>query len=318
MLLRFFNLLLLISILLSGGCDKPVNKQEFLRVGMNTWPGYEPLMLAREKGFFDNNINISRVDSATDVIMALRSDLIDVACVTLDEALLFQAASTEPVKIITIMDFSTGGDVVIANKAIVSMGALKGKRIGVESNALGAFMLSRAVELTPGLHINELQIININYEYHEKEFNSGNIDAIVTFEPIKTKLLQNINNHILFDSTQIPGEIIDVMIVKEKHIAPKREALQALVNGWYQSLDYIAKEPEQSMHLMAFYEGISLEEFKRAYLGIKIPVLAETLDYYENKLNHTIVATEKVLLENRLVHDKVVPEALYSQQFLEQ
>ncbi|MCU7799406.1 MAG: ABC transporter substrate-binding protein [gamma proteobacterium symbiont of Lucinoma myriamae] len=321
LLLRFFNfifLIIIISMPLLSGCDTQNNEHKVLRIGMNTWPGYEPLMLAKEKGFISKNIKISRVDSATDVIKALRSDLIDVACVTLDEAMMFQATSNEPIKIITIMTFSTGGDALIANKSISSMALLKGKRIGVESSALEAFMLSRAVDLTSGLHINELKIIITGYEHHEKEFQEGNIDAVVTFEPIKTKLLQNRNNHILFDSTQIPGEIIDVMIVKEKNILSKHDALQALINGWYKSIEYINKEPEQSMQMMASYEEISFNEFKTAYHGIKIPTRMETTEFYTNKLSHTITTTEKILLDKKLVHQKIIPEVLYSHQFLEQ
>jgi len=317
---RYFNPVVLIKIvcitvLMLNGCNIGDENHKSLRIGMNTWPGYEPFVLAKEKGYLAKNVYISRVDSATDVIKALHSDIIDVACVTLDEAMIYQDKSTDHIKIITIMDFSVGGDAVVAKKEIASMVELKGKRIGVESSALGAFMISRAVELTPDLQMNDLKIVNLGYEHHEKEFLEGRVDAIVTFEPVKTKLLQG-NAHVLFDSTQIPAEIIDVMVVKEKSIVSKSLALQAMVDAWYRSVEYIAKQPESTKKMMAAYEGLSYGEFKVAYRGIKVPSIEENKAFFNRNLSATIIKMEKNLLQKKLIRQKVVPSELYTNQFL--
>ena len=136
--IRSFNNLFLVLLMTIGlstftGCSLQEEKTKSLRIGMNTWPGYEPFVLAKNLGYLADNVNISRVDSATDVIKAFRSDLVDIACITLDEAIILQTKSKERIKIIAIMDISKGGDVVISRKDIGSMSELKGSRIGVES-----------------------------------------------------------------------------------------------------------------------------------------------------------------------------------------
>ncbi len=299
-----------------SGCTLQEEKTKSLRIGMNTWPGYEPFVLAKNLGYLADNVHISRVDSATDVIKAFRSDLIDIACITLDEAIILKNKSKDSMKIIAIMDISDGGDAVIGRKDIGSMSELKGSRIGVESSALGSFMLSRAVDMTPGLELKDLKIVNLGYEHHIKEFNKGNIDAVVTFEPVKTKLLKGYA-HVLFDSSQIPGEIVDVMVVKDKTIAKKKSALNNAIKGWFKSVEYISREPDKSMQAMAEYEEVSLEEFKIAYVGIDVPSLQENKRFMSEQLQGSIIKLTKSLYEKKLIRNEAVLKDFYSAEFID-
>ncbi|EDZ61618.1 putative ABC transporter, substrate binding protein [Sulfurimonas gotlandica GD1] len=308
----FFSLLSALIVL--GGCS-PKDESKPLRIGMNTWPGYEPLVLAKDLGYLSEKTLISRLDSATDVVKSFKSDIIDIACLTLDEAIILQDNSEDEIKIIAIIDFSTGGDAVIAKKDIASMKDLRGRKIGVESSALGAFMISRAIDLTPELDRDDLTIVNIGYEHHESEFLNGNIDAVVTFEPVKTKLLQS-NAHIIFDSTQIPGEIVDVMIVKTKIIKEKNLEIVKLLEAWYKSVEFLSKKEEKSLKMMAEYEGISYEDFKIAYDGIKIPSLEENKEFFNSKLEDTIKKIDAILLEKYLIRGSVDPKKIYTTQYL--
>ena len=310
------SLIIFTSILSLNSCNSAEDANvKHIRVGMNTWPGYEPFMLAKENNYLANSVHISRLDSATDVIKSFKSEIIDIACVTLDEALIYQDISGEDIKIITIMDFSTGGDVVIATKDIKTMKDLKGKVVGVESSALGSFMITRAVDKTDGLNINDINIINISYEHHEKEFINKNVDAVVTFEPVKTKLLKS-GAHIIFDSTQIPGEIIDVMIVKTKTLKAKKQEIQALVDAWYKSVKYISTNTKDSMQKMADYEQINITEFIVAFDGIDVPSKEHNQIFFKLKLNTAIELMQRTLMKKHFIQNKTKPSSLYSDEFL--
>lgn len=298
------------------GCSPQEEKTKSLRIGMNTWPGYEPFVLAKDLGYLADNVHISRVASATDIIKAFRSDLIDIACITLDEAIILKTKSKEDIKIIAIMDISNGGDAVVARKNIGSMSELKGSRIAVESSALGSFMLARAVDLTPGLKLKDLKIVNLSYEDHLREFNRGNIDAVVTFGPVKTKLLKGYA-HMLFDSSQIPGEILSVMVVKDKTIQIKKSALHKLVSAWFKSVEYISREPYKSMQAMAKYEGLSVKEFTTSYRGIKVPSLEENKRFMSEQLQDSIIKVTKVLHEKKLITKELVLKDFYNDEFIE-
>ena len=59
-----------------------------LMVGTNIWAGCEPLYLARDLGYYDGQpLRLVELGSTTQVMDALRTGRLDVAGVTLDEAL---------------------------------------------------------------------------------------------------------------------------------------------------------------------------------------------------------------------------------------
>ena len=215
MLIALFNLgirvLLLIAILANVGCSG--EPQLPFRVGTNVWPGYEPLYLAREQGLYPPSAGLRLVEytSASEVIQAFRNGTIDAAALTLDEVLLL-AETTPDLGIVLVLDISHGADVILAQPAISSLRDLKGKRVGLESTALGAYVLTRALQ-TAGMRQDDVRKISLEVDEHEQAFKKGRVDAVVTFEPVRTRLMAS-GARQLFDSSMLPGEIVDVLVVR--------------------------------------------------------------------------------------------------------
>lgn len=112
--------------------------EPLLRIGTNTWPGYEPLYLARSLGYYEGSpITLVELTSASEVIHALRSGTLEGAALTLDEVLTLLDDGFD-LKVVLVMDFSNGGDVLLAKPGIDSTADLRGKRIAVEYTAVGA------------------------------------------------------------------------------------------------------------------------------------------------------------------------------------
>ena len=60
------------AILLNIGCHK--EPTALVRIGTNVWPGYEPLYLARELGYYkDLNVRLVEYPSASEVIRAFKN-----------------------------------------------------------------------------------------------------------------------------------------------------------------------------------------------------------------------------------------------------
>lgn len=75
-----------------------------IRLGTNVWPGYEPLYLARQQGFInENRVRLIEFSSSTQTIQAFRNNLLDTAALTLDETLLL-LESGEDIHIVLVMD----------------------------------------------------------------------------------------------------------------------------------------------------------------------------------------------------------------------
>ncbi len=116
-----------------------------MRIGTNVWPGYEPLYLARDLTYIDERfVRLVEYSSASQVIRAYRNGAIDAAALTLDEVLLLAQDELEP-RVVLVMDVSHGGDVILGQAGLQDMRDLKGKRVGFEDTALGAYVLARAL-----------------------------------------------------------------------------------------------------------------------------------------------------------------------------
>lgn len=258
---------LLLTLLLSA-CQSP---EPQLRIGSNTWSGYEPLYLARDLGFYDDTqVNLVELSSASDVMHALRSGTLEGAALTLDEALTLLDDKFD-LRLILIMDFSNGADALLAKPEITSLTALKGKRVAVEYTAVGAIVLDGALEAA-GLTPADIKIVACRVDEHVNCYSS--VDAVVTFEPTKTKLLQ-LGAHQLFDSSQIPGRITDVLVVLTDTTKTHPNSLKQLLAGYFKALDYLAAKPEEAATRMAKRMNLSANQVLSSYDNISLQGIEE-------------------------------------------
>lgn len=114
-----------------------------LRVGTNIWLGYEPFYVARQAGSLPENVRLVEYASASEVLSAFRSRAIEAAAVTLDEAISL-AENDNSLRIGLVLDTSDGADALVARPGR-RLSELKGRTIGVESPAVGAYLLGRAL-----------------------------------------------------------------------------------------------------------------------------------------------------------------------------
>ncbi|WP_125562328.1 MULTISPECIES: ABC transporter substrate-binding protein [Pseudoalteromonas] len=258
-------LLLVLTFALIVGCSDAPRTQ--LRVGFNLWPGYETLYLAKQKGLLADNIELVELLSATDTMDAFRHGRIEVAALTLDEALLLVSEGIA-LKIVLIMDVSNGADAVVARAPIAELAQLKGKRIAYEQTAVGALMLHETLDAAH-LTMADIEAVHLPVNQHFRAFQSHEVDAVVTFEPVTTQLV-NQAHHIIFDSAQIPGKIVDVLVVRSAQLAYHHDALQALVTAQFATLAYIEKDPQSAAQLMSPRLGLQPKELLAALGGIAL------------------------------------------------
>jgi len=289
---------------------------EPLAVGTNVWPGYEPLYLARNLGYYNDSIRLVEYSSATEVLRAIRNKLIDVAALTLDEVLLLRQSGVD-VRIVLVTDISNGGDVIVARPGIESLADLKGRKVGVESTALGAYVLTRALQKV-GLTPADVQVVPIEVASHYMAYTDNVMDAVVTFEPVRSQLLRD-GAHLVFDSSQIPGEIVDVMVVREEVLAGKEEQIQGLISGWFKALTYLSVNPNDASKRMTGRLNLSPEEVLASYEGLILPDPEGNLDMFDESQALSLIQTAKnlttIMIEANLLDRS--PNVLIAPQFVQ-
>lgn len=311
LVLKLFLVFYLLFALIA--CDsKPTST---LRIGTNTWPGYEPLYLARSLNYFDGyNIRLVEHSSASQVIRAFRNGAIDAAALTLDEVLLLLQSGFKP-QLVLVMDVSDGGDVIIAQTDIKQFKGLQGKRIGVENTALGAYVLARALEIE-GLSPTEINTVAVELNEHDSAFGKRTVDAVVTFEPVRSRLLSK-GGQILFDSSQIPGEIVDVLVVSENYMAQHPQQIKGLVEQWFKAVTYLQSNPKQAVKYIGKRLKLEPEAVLGSFQGLHFPQRSENRQLLlgENGAPALLENADRlaqVMFEQKLLNKKVNATSLFS------
>jgi NitT/TauT family transport system substrate-binding protein len=230
------------------GCAR--EPEPALRIGTNVWIGSEPLYLARELGRFDPAaVQLVEYPSASEVLRAFRNQAIDGMVISLDELFGLAVEGFDP-RIILVVDVSHGADVVVGRNGMRTMHDLKGRSVAVESSALGAFVLSRALAVN-NMQPSDVNVVHLESNEQPAAFEKGQVDGAVTFDPYNAQFLLS-GAQTLFDSTQIPGEIVDLLAVPASAVQQRPKQVQALLNGWVDAAVYVQRElgiPDEKLNV---------------------------------------------------------------------
>ncbi len=304
----------LIALIVTA-CNSFTEPEPQLRIGTNTWTGYELLYLARQLGYYDESqLRLVEFNSASDVLTAFRNGSLEAAALTLDETLtLLQDGFA--LKIILVVDFSNGGDVLLGKPHLKSLDMLHGKTIAVENTATGAVLLDGALQAA-NLDVADVEIVSCTWNEHEKCFQSA--DAVVTFDPAKTRLLRQ-GAVQLFDSSQIPDRIVDVLVVREKVLADDRIALGQLMQGYFNARQYYFENQKKAAGLMAPRMALTAEEVMKAFEGITLPDLGENHALLDSKaagIQKITLRLRDLMLQQNLLRKAVNVSVLANSSFL--
>ncbi|MDH5729733.1 MAG: ABC transporter substrate-binding protein, partial [Gammaproteobacteria bacterium] len=245
-----------------------------------------------------------------------RNRAIEAASLTLDEALGL-VHDNYPLKIILIHDVSNGADSILARNNIKTLKDIKGKTVAVESGALGAYVLSRSLELN-GLKIQDVKIKHLDVNAHERAFLRNEVDVVVNFEPVRTRLLKQGAKEI-FSSREMYGEIVDVLVVHEDTYQYHQQHLRHLVDSWFKALDYFEQNKQTAAGIMAKRLKVSPHEVISSFAGLELGSLSinqKLLSGNPPSLKATMKLLERVLQENGLVNSTLETSNLITDQFL--
>ena len=249
-----------------GGCLK--EPEEPLRVGTFLRPGFEPFFLARSLGYYPaSKIKLVEFPSSSDLVLAWRNRAIDAAAITSDDILRL-AAEGQTFKVVMLLDQSAGADAVLLRKELPGIAALKGHKVAVESNALGGYLLARALK-SADLHLSDVQMVSARIDRVERDLILKNVDAVVAYEPYVTRILARGSVRTAFDSSQLPGQIFGALIVPTPQAERPSAGLQELAAGWFRALHYLAEQPADTARRLASREGLTPAQFAQTLGAVK-------------------------------------------------
>lgn len=240
-----------------------------LVVASHAWPGHELIFLARREGWLPGErIRLQETASATRSIAALGRGQAQAAALTLDEVL---RARSEGIALTAVLVFaiSAGADVVLARPEIGHPEELRGKTVGAETTALGALIVAKLLARA-GLEPADVRLRPILPEGHLDAWRSGELDALVTYEPTASRLLEQGARRLL-DSRQFPDTIFDVLAVRAGALAGREDALKTLIAAHFRGLRRLRQNPQDTAYRIAGHLGLPGDEVIRAFRGLQLP-----------------------------------------------
>lgn len=298
----------------AGGCAQAART---LRIGKHAWPGYALLSLGKSVGAVDEAVvKIVNTPSASASMRALESGSLDAACLTLDEVLTAREGGL-PLSVVAVVDISVGADVLLAPSSIKSIADIRGLRIGVEQTAVGAVMLDAALNAA-GLAPGDVSIVQSAINEHEDFVTAGKVDAIVTYEPVKSRLLAKGFREI-FSSAAIPGKIVDTIAVRSDFAADEPAAVKAVVAGFFAGRAAWLAEPTRHAEVMGTLLGLPPVDAPGAFDGLQLPDLAANRDWFAgnpSKLESVAAEVSEVLRGSGLLRESASLNGIADGSFL--
>ena len=251
-----------------NGGTKPGEKGKPFVVAIPTYPGFAVPYLAKEKGLFKGvNVELKRMDDAAAINAGLIRGDID-ACFTSTDSFVLAASQGVDATAVLMSDESRGADGIVVKAEVNEIGDLKGKKVAANLGWPGHFFLLYNLQKA-GVPFSDVPITNMDADKAGAAFVSGNLDAAVTWEPWLSKATSEQSGKILVSTADLPGVILDVMLVRAESVRGRSEAVQAFVNGYYAALDAYQSDTPEGTRIMAKALGLEPADFEAMTEGFR-------------------------------------------------
>lgn len=140
-------------------------------------------------------------------------------------------------------DFSNGNDGIVL-KGKKDLKDIKGQRIHLVELSVSHYLLARALESIQ-LAEKDVTVVNISDADIVSAFSTPDVSAATTWNPQLSAIKGAPDAHEVFDSSKIPGEIIDLMVVNTETLKENPALGKALVGAWYETIALMADQGEK-------------------------------------------------------------------------
>jgi NitT/TauT family transport system substrate-binding protein len=306
----------------SGNSAATSTNTKPIQFGFSAWPGWFPWQIAQEQKLFEANqvnVDLKWFDGYLDSINALRAGQLDANTQTLNDTISSVAAGSDQV-IVLVNDNSTGNDKIIVREGINTIADLKGKKVAAEEGTVDHFLLLLGLKKA-GLTQADIQFQPLETGAAAAAFVAGQVDAVGVFAPFTTKALSRPGSKELFSSKDFPGAIPDHLVVSRQLINQRPQDVQALVNTWFATLDFMRANQAKAYEIMAKRAGVSVAEYQAYDAGTKIFTLEENVQAFNpgnnmTSLRYAAEEISKFLVESGLIKQAPNLNQIFDDRFI--
>jgi NitT/TauT family transport system substrate-binding protein len=267
---------------------RPVSEagSQAFTLNVDTWVGYAPFWLAREKGFFQAeglDVNIITMPDVGQRKASMIKGATDGIAETVDMLVLDREEGVPSIAVMEI-DLSNGADGILTTDGIKTVEDLRGRAIAVQRNYASEALLNYLLK-KHGLKPSDVQKIDTEGGAAGAAFVSGQVDVAVTFQPWLSKSKERRGGKILVSSADVPGVIVDILSIREQYLQQHPETVKKIMRSWFRALDFWKSNPAEANIIMARHYSSTAEEFSDLISGLTWPSFEENRTYFGTKQN---------------------------------
>ena len=150
------------------------------------------------------------------------------------DALTIPAAGGRDSTALIVGDFSNGNDGIVLKGADKTLAQIKGQNVNLVELSVSHYLLARALA-TAAMSERDLTVVNTSDADIVAAFATDDVTAVVTWNPLLAEVRAMPDVSPVFDSSMIPGEIIDMLVVSTEALEDPRFG-KALVGAWYETM----------------------------------------------------------------------------------
>lgn len=279
--------------------DKSLSRP--LKVGINTWAGHAPGIVANGglkpgsasslyKKKYNLDVEFILLEDPSAKLAAFIKGDIDIMWDTVDSYAREASELKEKglkARAIIQEDWSRGGDGIVALKTIKSVEDLKGKRIATTrytpSHWLLLFLLAQS-----GLSPQDRTEIENNLVWADEApkaaamFKAGKVDAAVTWEPDLSGAVAARQNeaYVLVSTTSATNVIADTLVAREQLIAEAPKSVQSFVAGWFDAISVMKEDPQGTNQVIADALKLTTDDVSGMLSGLKLTPYADNALFF--------------------------------------
>lgn len=265
-IIKFRSFLAILAVTLLAACggapDNPAAQKKEFTIGWSIYAGWMPWPYAQQVGIvkkwadkYGIDIKIVQINDYVESVNQYSAGKLDGVTVTNMDALTIPAVGGKDTSAIILGDYSNGNDGIVLKNGS-SLADIKGRSVNLVELSVSHYLLARALE-TQGMALTDVKTVNTADADMVGAFTSPDVQAMVAWNPQLSEISKQPGAKQVFNSSQIPGEILDLLVVDTATLKANPNLGKALAGIWYDTMALMQRQDEEGKKARAAMAGLA-------------------------------------------------------------
>ncbi|MCG8669591.1 MAG: putative urea ABC transporter substrate-binding protein [Pseudomonadales bacterium] len=265
---KFFTVLTALVLSLVSFQHAVASEKTKFKVAWTIYVGWMPWDYGDQSGIvkkwadkYGIEIEVVQVNDYIESINQYTAGAFDGCVMTNMDALTIPAAGGVDSTALIVGDFSNGNDGVVLKGAGKSLKDIKGQQVNLVELSVSHYLLARGLE-SVGMSEKDIKVVNTSDADIVAAFQTPDVTAVTTWNPLLSEITAMPKTSKVFDSSNIPGEIIDLMVVNTKTLEANPKLGKALTGAWYEIMSTMSASDKKATEARTFMAKASGTDLK--------------------------------------------------------